>query len=234
MPRSLKPLLLFGLALFLYGRLSNGAILFYINRRFVWLTWLAMVTLFLLSMSYRASRPETDPVHRLTRRTAGLVLLPILLGWLIPPQPLGTAALTNRELNSGSRAAFNLSVGDVRLATKRRAPTILDWVLTFGERPDPATFAGQTAELTGFVYLRQDLPPDTWILSRFVITCCVADATAIGLPVEAPGVEVTNDTWVRVRGRFDAQAIDGEQMPVLVADSVTPIEPPAQPYLYYR
>lgn len=234
MLKSLKPLLLLALALFLYSRLANGAIFFYINRRFVWLTWLAVGVLLLVALSYRAPAAASEHSHRLTGRAAALLLLPVLLGWLIPPQPLSTAALSGRELNALPQTALILSGRPARQATEVGDPTLLDWVLAFGESPDPATFAGETADLTGFVYRREGLPPDTWLLSRFVVTCCVADATAIGVMVRAPGIAVEDDAWVQVRGYFDTDNIEGEQRPVLVADAVVPIEPPAQPYLYYR
>jgi uncharacterized repeat protein (TIGR03943 family) len=235
MPKSLKPLLLLALALFLYSRLVNGTIFFYINRRFMWLTWLAVGVLLLVAQSYRAPLPTVAHAHRLTWRTAVLLLLPVLMGWLIPPYPLGTSALFDRELNALPQTEIVVSARPARRATEVRDPTLLDWVLAFGESPDPAAFVGETADLTGFVYRRAGLPPDTWLLSRFVVTCCVADATAIGLAVRAPlDAEVADDMWVQVRGSFIAESINGEQVPVLVADTVIPIDPPARPYLYYR
>ncbi|MBN1877224.1 MAG: TIGR03943 family protein [Anaerolineae bacterium] len=236
MPKSLKPLLLLGMALFLYNRLVNGIIFFYINRRFVWLTWLAVGALLLVTLSYhRTHKLPSNHAHRLTWRAAALISLPVLVGWLIPPQPLGTAALSSREVNAVPQAALTLSAPAIRQATEQqRALTLLDWVLAFGEHPDPAAFAGQSADLIGFVYRREGLPPDTWLLSRFVVTCCVADATAIGILVRAPDVEVANDTWVQVQGHFAAENVGDEQLPVLAAATVIPIEPPTQPYLYYR
>lgn len=235
MPKALKPLLLLALALFLHSRLANGAILFYINRRFVWLTWLAVGVLLLVALSYRAATATSEHAHRLTWRSAALLLLPVLLGWLIPPQPLNTAALSGRELNALPQTALTVSaLSPVRQATEARDPTLLDWVLAFGESPDPTTFAGKTADLIGFVYRREGLPPDTWLLSRFVVTCCVADATAIGVMVRAPGIAVEDDAWVQVRGYFDAENVGGEQLPLLIADAVEVIDTPAQPYLYYR
>lgn len=259
-----KPFLLFALALFLCRHLVDGTILFYINRSFVRLIWLAVVILFVVVISYWVSHTSRLHTHRLTWRMVGFILLPILLGGLVPPQPLGTAALSNRNINAKPQTALRLFTAssrsspsssrtnaarqrafalhrtrtlptrDVREVTEQHSPTLLDWVLDFGENPDPAAFNGQQADLTGFVYRRAGLPPDTWFLSRFIITCCVADAMAVGLVVRAPDVAVVDDMWVQVRGHFVVEIIDNEQAPVLVADSVLPIDPPAQPYLYFR
>jgi uncharacterized membrane protein YcgQ (UPF0703/DUF1980 family) len=65
------------------------------------------------------------------------------------------------------------------------------------------------------------------------LTCCVADAVAIGIIVQDEGSsELTPDTWVRVRGTFAAGDLDGDAMPILYADEVQIVEAPEQPYLY--
>jgi putative membrane protein len=239
MARRLKPLLLISLALFLYTRLSDGTILFYINHRFIWLIWLAVAVLGVVIVSYRVTRHSadtySDPAHGLKWHTVGILLLPVLLGWLVPAKPLGTAAMANRELNTSLQTALSVSTGTIRQAVEQRDPTLLDWVRAFQLGPDLTVFVGQTAELTGFVYRRADLGPDTWLLSRFVVTCCVADAMAIGVVVRAPGVvPPENDQWVEVQGQFAVETSGGERIPVLVANSVTRIASPQQPYLYPR
>jgi putative membrane protein len=248
MSKTFKPILLAGLATLLYQRLVDGTILFYINRRFVWLIWAAVGTLVLIALSYifqpRAQKHEHEyehehehehgHAHALSWLTASLVALPLLLGWLIAPQPLGMAALVNRELSTTPTFEFAPTANAVHQATAEREETILDWVTAFGPHPDLTAFAGQAADVTGFVYRRPDLPPDTWLVSRFLVMCCVADAMPISLVVYAPGAAVADDMWVRVRGHFAAETAGQIPAPLLVADAVTPIEPPAQPYLYYR
>ncbi len=240
MAKRLKPLLLLSLALFLYARLSDGTILFYINHRFVWLIWVAVVVLGIVIVSYRVTRhlPSGNPPehgHGLRWYTVGILLLPVLLGLLVPAQPLGTTALANRELNVALQTALTVSSRTIRQAVEQRDPTLLDWVGAFQQESDLSAFVGETTELTGFVYRQDGLPPDTWLLSRFVVTCCVADAIAVGLAVRAPElVPPENDQWVEVRGQFDVEIRDGKQVAVLVADSVTYIGQPQQPYLYPR
>ena len=247
MSKTFKPLLLAGLATFLYQRLVDGTILFYINRRFVWLIWAAVGALLLIAISYIFHRraPEHEHEHdhdhehghghdhALSWLTASLVALPLLLGWMIAPQPLGMAALVNRELSNVPTFEFAPAANPAQQASTEHEETILDWVMAFGPHPDPAAFAGQPVDVTGFVYCRPDLPPDTWLVSRFLVMCCVADATPISLVVYAPGVAVEDDMWVRVRGQFAAETAGQIPTPLLIADEVTPIEPPAQPYLYY-
>ena len=71
------------------------------------------------------------------------------------------------------------------------------------------------------------------MVSRFVITCCAADAVPVALYVSWPESKtLADDQWVEVSGQFALQEIDQRQMPVLMAEIVTLIDIPDQPYLY--
>jgi putative membrane protein len=107
---------------------------------------------------------------------------------------------------------------------------ILDWLRAFGAADDPSAFAGQEATVVGFVYRDESFDAQQFMVSRFVVSCCVADATVLGLIVSWPdSLDLPLDTWVEVHGAFQA---DQQATPVLVADRVTPTAPPNQPYLY--
>jgi putative membrane protein len=74
-----------------------------------------------------------------------------------------------------------------------------------------------------------------FMVSRFSISCCVADSAALGLMVEISPDKLAafkQDDWVHVTGRFKTGAFAGETMPIVVADSMDATEAPAQPYLY--
>ena len=71
------------------------------------------------------------------------------------------------------------------------------------------------------------------MVGRFTLNCCVADASAIGMVIEwAEARQLNLDTWVQVEGKLHAREFDGELTPVLVADSVSEVSPPSQPYFY--
>ncbi|MCB0184049.1 MAG: hypothetical protein KDE31_07290, partial [Caldilineaceae bacterium] len=71
-----------------------------------------------------------------------------------------------------------------------------------------------------------------------VVSCCVADANVLGLLVDPTAlaltstVELTDDQWIEVQGIFTASTLDGWHMPVVVAEQITPVAVPDQPYLY--
>jgi uncharacterized repeat protein (TIGR03943 family) len=216
---ALKALLLLALALFLYTRLADGTLFFYINQRFMAYTMLAIVGLLCVAISYRpvgrrlraatvtAPDHEHDHAHdhphdhagdhshddhsghnhRLTWAGVALVLLPIVLGVVVPPQPLGAAAIGNREVNvTSSGSALPAAV---RAAAEKAAAdkNQLDWLNTFAGSAHPAEdFAGQPVDVIGFVFRDERFAEDQFMVTRFVVSCCVADANVAGMVVESP------------------------------------------------
>ncbi len=240
MHRSIKALALIGLGLFLYSRFISGNLLYYINVRFVWLTLLAAVGLIAVGASYRYYSGHTHTHDhaghdhgQLTWFGLLLVMLPVILGLLVPPRPLGAAAMSSRDV---SAEALTSAAGPGRneiLAKPKGDKNVYDWLVEFRMVNDPAAFTGQEARLTGFVYRDERLNGDEFMVSRFVISCCAADAAPLGLLVKWPEAgSLAEDQWVEVKGQFDLGRFDGEEMPVLIAESISPIETPAQPYLY--
>jgi putative membrane protein len=244
--RALKGLILIGFALFLTNSIMNGTLLFYINRRFAWLTWVATVLLVLIAFAYQRTtrvrhRQDQDhgDVHHHHDHCQGsesvwtalaLVALPLLLGVLVPPQPLGAQAVGGREVNTDGVGLDNDEAVLARAATER---DILDWLRAFSAAENPAALSGQEARVVGFVYRDDTFTDELFMVSRFVVSCCVADATAVGLIVSWPGSRgLPLDSWVEVHGVFQQAQLEGELGPILVADDVRPTNPPNQPYLY--
>lgn len=75
--------------------------------------------------------------------------------------------------------------------------------------------------------------PDTAILYRFAITCCIADArpVAVLLVGELPPT-LTEDAWVRVVGRIRMEHLGGVAMACLHLEEVAPTPSPRNPYLH--
>jgi uncharacterized repeat protein (TIGR03943 family) len=161
-----------------------------------------------------------------------VVALPVLLGVLIPAKPLGSSAIANRGVN----ITAPLTAGAAQPAKLDLAPTdrnILDWIRAFNYASDPKSFAGQPADVIGFVYHDSRLAGEQFLAGRFTVNCCVADAMAIGVIVQWPDSKgLADNGWVRVRGSVQASEIDGRPIPLIIAESVEPVPPPEQPYLY--
>jgi uncharacterized repeat protein (TIGR03943 family) len=149
---------------------------------------------------------------------------------------LGASAVANKGINAIAPLAAGGSTKNVEPAKTSLASTnrtIIDWVRAFNYESNTAVFAGQPADVVGFVYHDQRLRPSQFLVARFTITCCVADAAAIGMVVEWPAAEsLAGNSWVRVRGPIQATVFGGNPAPLVAAQQVDQVAEPTQPYLY--
>lgn len=82
--------------------------------------------------------------------------------------------------------------------------------------------------MDGFVATQAGEPSGEFLLSRFIITCCVADATETQVRVvDVPAGSARANAWVQVTGKIYPL---GSQV-ILDATGVKPIPRPANPYL---
>ena len=233
-----KGLVLRGIGLFLFALWMRGNLSLYIHERFVWLVVAASIGLVWIGAVYHSRRVRTSeqPHHHHGEFSWGglfLVLLPIVVGLTVPRTPLGADAMRNRTVNVESMTSL-AAPGNTRLLLKPAGKrTILDWVMLFLMASDDSALNGEQADVTGFVYHDDEAEADTFRVSRFVVTCCAADAVPVSLPVFWPGSRaLKNDQWVEVSGHFEIRSIAETPAPVLIADSVTVVEMPEMPYLY--
>jgi uncharacterized repeat protein (TIGR03943 family) len=172
----------------------NGELFLYVHQRFAWLMLVAALLFVLLALATAdrtrrsARHGEHAHVHRhhMPRTALFLVALPVALGVLVPPKPLGAPAMGNRELSPGALASARRG-GARELLAPEEGGSILGWLMRFGSDPDPAAFAGQQADVLGFVYRDDRFADDQFMVARFAVFCCVADASSVGLIVHWPG-----------------------------------------------
>lgn len=236
-------ILLLLLAVFLAEKYFSGKLFYYIGPRFSWLTLLAIGFLLMLAVgtlvklrAQMAHDHEHDHDHHDHDHDSPslwplmVVAVPLLLGFVIPARPLGASAIGNRGVSTDVGVASDKTT---RLTIVPSERNILDWVRIVNNTPDPTALNGQEANVLGFVYRDPRFADNQFMVARFTLTCCVADALAIGIVVVDNNTgQFTQDTWVQVKGSFTVGELDGEAMPVLIADEITPVDAPEQPYLY--
>jgi uncharacterized repeat protein (TIGR03943 family) len=170
--------------------------------------------------------------HALSWGGVLLVALPVILGAAVPPRPLGASALDNREVVLSVESSGLPAVAQAAAkATEER--NMLDWWRSFQATSDYNTFTNQEAKVIGFVYKDPRYGDEHFLATRFIVSCCVADAAVVGLVVRWPdAVALENDQWVEISGKFTPSTLENWKPPLLVAEAVTPVDTPAQPYLY--
>ena len=231
--RRYKALLLILLAIFFAQKYVSGKLYFYIAPRFGWLAVLSMALLIILAGAYRLvdTTPNGQTSDSGSAATFVILAIPLLLGTLVPSQPLGASAVSSRGVSTDVAFAADSEAGRLTVVPSQR--TVLDWVRVMSEDEDPGSLDGQEADIVGFVYRDVRFADDQFMVGRFAITCCVADALAIGVVVTTEDAqEYTQDTWVRVHGTFRRGEVEGQPIPVLSVTEIERIQQPEQPYLY--
>ncbi len=231
----LKTGLLFGLGFYFVYVIASGNLANYINERFAWLSYVAVALFFLLGASSAFNllkkRNDSNGGHHegtLSWGVLAIVAVPLVLGTLIPSRPLGAAAIGgNISLNAAAVSSTTT------FTTDPLKWNVLDWLRAFNRSEDIASFNGKEAQVIGFVYREASFDSQHFMVARFTISCCVADSSAIGLPVfYADANNFPQDTWVRVHGTFQVGEFREDTVPVLMADNIEIITQPEHPYVY--
>lgn len=231
----LKTVILLALGAYFAYNITSGNLTNYINERFAWLSYVAVALFMVLGLAsawdlWRGREHhhhEHDHEH-ISWRALAVVAIPLLLGTLIPSRPLGAQAV-NGDISVNAAVSANVTAFN----TDPLKWNVLDWLRAFNGAADVTSMNGKQADVTGFVYREATFPEDTFMVARFTISCCVADASAIGLPVVwDKAADFPQDSWVRVQGTFEVGQFRGDTVPVLKAASVETVEQPEHPYLY--
>ncbi|EIJ78125.1 hypothetical protein PB1_11214 [Bacillus methanolicus PB1] len=94
-------------------------------------------------------------------------------------------------------------------------------------------YKGRKIQLNGFVYKEKGFQTNQLVISRFLITHCVADAEIIGFLSEFPEASTLSpDTWIEAEGTLDVTTFNGTRLPLIKINSWKKIDEPKEPYLY--
>lgn len=220
----------------------SGRWALYIDNSFRWLSVVAVGLFTIMALSHlsgdddNAGMQDDVPEEEHTRVGAwsiAIAAVPLFLGLVIPARPLGADAISTRGVDTTFTSVSLSSAGSESLTIVASERNVLDWARAIASSPEPAEFNGEEANVVGFVFRDSRFGENQFMVTRFTLSCCVADAMAVGLVVNADNAAAfAQDTWVRIEGTFTETEFDGSFIPILYAESVTPVEQPSQPYLY--
>lgn len=205
--------------------LLSGRTSLYLSSRTAWVVPTGAIVLTVAAvgrlLTLRAPREE-----RLTPRTSwalGFIVFPAVVVLALPPTALGSYAASRRSLSAGFSGGPALSAGDrVTLAA------VAAGVWSDEARRALVDRAGSLVTFEGIVTRREGSPADEFVLTRFIVSCCVADALSVQVRVVGvPPGRFEEDQWVRVSGTFYPV---GREV-VVDAASVRAIPQPQDPYL---
>lgn len=97
----------------------------------------------------------------------------------------------------------------------------------------PEEFKGKPIEMKGFVYKEDGMKTNQLVVSRFIITHCVADAGVLGFLAEVDKAsQLEKDTWIQVQGVLDITTYGDTKLPMIRVTSWKTVNAPVDPYVY--
>ena len=208
--------------------LLTGRALLYVGTRTIWIvpTGAVLFSIAFLGRLSSLRTAEPEPVSTKTTLLMGLLVLPAVVLFAMPSLSLGSFAVGKRAgLSNGGFAAASVPIsatGDLSMIDVAGALVNRDSMAALAQR------AGSTSSFTGFVSTESGEPANEFLLNRFVVSCCVADALGVQIRIaNAPPGEFKPDDWVQVTGAIYPV---GSEV-VLIADDVTRVRKPKHPYI---
>jgi putative membrane protein len=199
----------------------------YLSTRTSWVVPMAAGLLSIAALgTFAAARSSRSEALGLREGVVmSLLAVPVVLLVALPPATLGTFSASKKATFSGSSAGFFWTfdeTSEVTLLMVAAAQTSDEGSKLLARR------AGEEVAFVGFVARNADTPADEILLTRYVITCCAADATVVQVRVvNVTPARFEPEDWVEVRGQIYPI---GRQV-IVNASSVEEVARPEKPYL---
>lgn len=214
-------------AVLFWWLLLTGRQDFYLSTRTQWVVPVGatLLTMAAAGRLLTARTREPEPVRRREAWIMGAVVAPVVLIMALPPATLGQFSAGKRSTFASAgvvSSAGDIASGELTLVDVASAQTTPEGEAALAAR------AGEQVDFVGFVTRYDDTPADELFLTRYVVTCCVADATIAQVRVVnvTPGAFEPND-WVEIRGTIYPI---GREV-IVNASDIAPVERPERPYL---
>lgn len=165
--------------------------------------------------------------------SSALLIATAILGLVIEPKVFTSQIAIQR----GVTESLNMTRVQPQSFTSASNPeerSLIEWIRTLSVYPEPDEYAGQKVNVQGFVVYPPGLSSQYLLVTRFVITCCAADAYPVSLPVKLPGNRDSYqpDTWIDVKGQMITETLKDRRQLVIEATEVKEIPEPEDPYYY--
>jgi uncharacterized repeat protein (TIGR03943 family) len=207
--------------------LLSGRSFFYLSDRTDWVVPMGAIilTIAVAGQLWSARGPRPEPLGRGDAWRLGVIVVPVVATLVAPTASLGSYAASRRSsfVSSGyTTTAADIESGELTLIDVAGAVRSREAMQALVQR------AGSEVAFVGFVARDSAMPADEFLLSRFLVSCCVADALSIQVRVVgAPPGELEEDDWVRVTG---AMYPLGREV-IVDASAVESVPRPKRPYL---
>jgi uncharacterized repeat protein (TIGR03943 family) len=245
---------IFLLAAFFAYSFFTGRVRYFVASYYIWLSLGAAVALTLMGVvrvmahfrGYVSGELEEASAWSVPLSACVAVLIiPVVLALVVDPTRYSSEGVRKRMVRAtGLDPQFQQALtwiqgqgpagarGGSAATSLPENPSILD-VLTVLQNGDRKAVEGKFVTLVGQADLPDGDKSKRFQIYRLVVTCCIADATAVSVDVaRTDQVALESGGWVRVQGiiKFDSKT-DASQPVVHVTGEAARIPEPSEPYL---
>jgi uncharacterized repeat protein (TIGR03943 family) len=222
--RVLSALMVAGWAALFWFVWLSGRSLLYLSDRTAWLIPVGALILgaVALGRAFSLRSPRPRPISMRDSLAFAVMAIPVVIVIALPPTALGSFAADRRSALTVGPSAEEIATGPITLIEIAGAQRSNETMAALVSR------AGEEVSFVGFVTRGPGAPADEFVLTRFLVSCCVADAQSVQVRVvSAPPGRFEEDEWVRARGKIYPL---GKQV-ILVASDVESVPRPERPYI---
>lgn len=238
-----KVLLLLGFFILVFYLIVTNQLTLYVHPRVTSLIEISAGLLFMmfllqcwnLKKAWTQTTGEPHNHRKYWRYSPFILVLAVAL--LLPNSPLNASLVNNKGLNSQIVNA-NAKGGDRPLAAELRQTNFIkvtdqNFIGVMSEiYRFPQEYVGKEIDLKGFVF-KSSTAANQFSLVRYVVGCCVADASPYGpLCNISDAANYTDGSWYQIQGIIENSEYQGKIFPVIKITWIKPTDAPLTPYVF--
>ena len=207
---------------------------FLIHERYIVFTLIAGIVLLIVGLIGLIVSIQDKSIIKSKMVKLNLNLVILIISMLIPFIQLRSLSSESFSIRSQSKPAkvSETEKTDIRQKINFKINTneftLYDWVNAKG-LDDLSIFKDKEFTGVGFIVPKEG---NVFSLSKFILSCCVVDASPVGILVDYDyQKEFKANDWLEVKGKFIIKEVNGFKEPVVVPTSVTKVEQPTNVYL---
>ncbi len=162
-----------------------------------------------------------------------LLVLPVLVVLVLGQQSLGAFAAAHSSTRNLPPYSFDIAAYAASQGESEPGLQLVDVYLGAQQRGNRDYLAHHVVKLLGFVTTNPALGPRGFVLTRFLVSCCAADATPVKITmIDAEHVPKANH-WVEVTAQYDPTYVvpaPDVPKPVMRVHSIKAVGEPSEPY----
>jgi uncharacterized repeat protein (TIGR03943 family) len=166
-----------------------------------------------------------------------LLVVPILVVLVLGQQSLGAFAAAHSSTRNLPPYSFDIAGEADSQDTSQPELQLVDVYLGAQQLGNRGYLAQHAVRLRGFVTTSHDLGPNGFVLTRFLVSCCAADATPVSIAMVDGDHAPKPGHWVEVTAQLEPHyvapgAASASDLPTTTmrVHSITSIGEPSEPY----